>query len=318
MLMLALLSIILVSELKHRQTLDDRTAFEFSVAQTDRMLNAIYAHFDATNEWPASNGSCLIDFDSYEGAALVNGWGQEVTCELVGGNYRNAREFTLVQPVPQYYEDLLIRRFEGGSEEYRGSRDAPAGFVLVSVSVNRSGGARQTLDFSELTHKKSIFERMECSGSAERFVALNAMETHLLERGYIPYTNPLYYVLGPTCTEHFQVRPYPERNGFAFDIEDSESDYRVNYDFYRKTYRDWLFGFPAFDDSNWLVTREALDHEFDKSIADDGPCASYLNGPGQDDDVPWYGNPRDAHLNADYTGADGHAIGIAMFQYCED
>jgi hypothetical protein len=166
----------------HRSTLQQvhhtRLSFDFSVAQTQSVMNLVYAYYDTNKEWPVSaSDHCMLphqflaQFDTQS-----NGWGYEI----VGGHYCNKHSnvFRFSQAIPEQYEPAFSSRFE--SDIIFQPHGARPGIKIMTIEMDKYAGIRKHIEYGILSNQKYkplTFENIQCkSGESEQYLfALTSM-----------------------------------------------------------------------------------------------------------------------------------------------
>ncbi|MBA57470.1 MAG: hypothetical protein CMK89_23720 [Pseudomonadales bacterium] len=168
-----------------------RNAFEFTVAQTQNILNLANAYRLDNGEWPQDNrGDCVpIESDDFlpQFDAVTNGWGFVIGAS--GDCERRNASYTVSQVIPSEY----YYRFQDFFADNVSRRNAGSGYVRLEISVSlESLGASQTLTFESFDDPgwsvSPIFDHEGCDpGEAEEtLIGLDAMCAWVKTAGLAP------------------------------------------------------------------------------------------------------------------------------------
>lgn len=299
LLLVLVLSSILVTEFRFRAQQSRSLALDYTVAQTEMLLNEAYYYFRQNSRWPDC-GSWLQQ--------TRNGWGVNVHCEYANpvsgytANRNNAGGFLVRQYVPSHLGEIFEGRYRStdvaGALAYS-AHSVPAGYAAYTVKTNRAGGASQTIDIVQLASSGPVsVPKLECESGTNlgTFTALGAM----VSRPNLPAS---VRTLISFCFDSVLVPARTVRFGFRMLAPSPGSTtLPVGYDMYRQRYGGTHLLVSYFDGSNLGITGDSLRGEWGCQYP---PSSSYYDD-GDDDD----GNG-----NADYQ-VNGVDITAFMFQFC--
>lgn len=303
LLLTLVLSSVLLTETHSRKQQTKSWALDYTVAQTDMLLNAAYSYFKENKAWP--------DCSSWLQQAR-NGWGVNVYCEYadpVSGpsiDRNNAREFLIRQYVPDDLGEVYQKRYPD-TDVANSSNHAgfvyPVGFSAYTVKTNRTGGASQSVELTQLSEPgPATTDLLMCLSSETHgsFLALSGIESEINAAGTVKNAMP------GLCIADIQVPPLTVRNGVLLKVvtlNSPPSPISVSYDMYRRKFG----GFSGF--SNY----------FDGTVL--GITSDVLAGHWGCDFWPFnsdYKNQidfEDGNNNANHE-VRGSPIAAMVFQYC--
>ena len=150
MSVVAALSLILFAEVSRRSADNRDRQFNFTLAQTEYVLNSAYAYFTERGRWPVSNRRCLLppEFTGSDGSnqGLLNGWGEAIE----GGRdcrEDSSRHYRFYQRIPAAYVEAFRGRLSERTEIVERDED----FSTVEIWLNRSGGALRDISFGDFS-----------------------------------------------------------------------------------------------------------------------------------------------------------------------
>ena len=160
-----------------------RNAFEFTLAQTQNIMNLAYAYRLEKGEWPQnSSGDCVpLEHDRFledlEFETVTNGWGFEI--EADDDCDRSDSPYTILQTVPSEYYDRFQNVF---SDTISSGGGAGPGLRRMKVSLELDSlGSSQTLVFENFDDPgwsvSPIFDHQRCGPgeTEETLIGLDAM-----------------------------------------------------------------------------------------------------------------------------------------------
>lgn len=283
MVMLAAASSLMLMESRFSKHHSDYKALEFTLSQTESVLNAAFAHLQEQGEWPrgTSGHGCVVPFQrlGFTTASIVNGWGEIMEARCVGHGI--SRNFVLVQRIPQKWSTHLRARLDGVQTQISSGSE----FVELTVTMNRSGGVLNTVQFDSLDQNgtSAVFDLPQGCATPVYFTGLSSVIAY-------SYSSQLEtYISGFTRTF----------NGFTASNTDASGRMRARYSMYR--YRN-----------DRTITTLSAHQEVDSESP--LPPHLHLNVSG---DLP------DGNMNAHYEcvyGCNGNAppVKVAFFSWCDE
>lgn len=140
-------SVVLYNETYRRTTqLRDRQ-LQYSVAQTEYVLNLVYAYYQKQRRWPVSKRDCETpdQFLAWNNAPY-NGWGYQIRgANNICDENALSKDYVLSQIVPEQWVEEFGSHFTEVKNDY--PNNGEAGTRRVEIVLNRSGGALRDIAF---------------------------------------------------------------------------------------------------------------------------------------------------------------------------
>ena len=167
-------SLYMLREASASRVKNNRLALEYTIAQTNAILNAAYAYRLKNNDWPIDNSdNCLLPNEFIDGPDEVfNGWG----FELVGhDDCEDDEDYEIIQTVPEQYAQHLVNTI--GKAQDIGQNGGPNGTRKIRFALGVQGGSDKFFQMEELGFRWNdpyTFETLACdSGRSEYVYGLN-------------------------------------------------------------------------------------------------------------------------------------------------
>lgn len=130
----------------------NRLALDFTIAQTNSILNAAYSYRTKSGKWPStSSDNCWLPDNSNFlnlSDAVSNGWGHDLiaedTCDDDG-------VYGIVQTVPEKYAIYFQNAFDNTENQGQGS--GPDGTVRILISVDQYGDSQWFFEHGEMSDR---------------------------------------------------------------------------------------------------------------------------------------------------------------------
>lgn len=145
MIFVAVLSAVLLLDARFSSYRSDARAIEATVLATESILNAAFAYYQRSGNWPreSSGSRCAIPFERLNFSTTPrNGWGEDISVQS-SCRYSDS-EYVLEQRVPAKWTSHLRERLDGTIHSAYGD------FATLRVSMDRSGGASNLVMFGRL------------------------------------------------------------------------------------------------------------------------------------------------------------------------
>ena len=167
-------SLYMLREASASRVKNNRLALEYTIAQTNAILNAAYAYRLKNNDWPIDNNdNCLLSNEFIDGPDEVfNGWG----FEIVGhDDCEDDEDYEIIQTVPEQYAQHLVNTI--GKAQDIGQNGGPNGTRKIRFALGVQGGSDKHFQIGELGFRQFdpyTFETLDCdSGRSEYVYGLN-------------------------------------------------------------------------------------------------------------------------------------------------
>lgn len=156
----------------------NRLALDFTIAQTNSILNAAYSYRTKSGKWPStSSDNCWLPDNSNFlnlSDAVSNGWGHDLiaedTCDDDG-------VYGIVQTVPEKYAIYFQNAFDNTENQGQGS--GPDGTVRILISVDQYGDSQWFFEHGEMSDRWNNpyrYEQRNCGSETANFIyGINAI-----------------------------------------------------------------------------------------------------------------------------------------------
>ena len=163
-------SLYMLREASASRVKNNRLALEFTIAQTNAILNAAYAYRLKNNDWPIDNSdNCLLPNEFIDGPDEVfNGWG----FEIVGhDDCEDDEDYEIIQTVPEQYAQHLVNTI--GKAQDIGQNGGPNGTRKIRFALGVQGGSDNFFELGELGSwylDPYTFETLDCDSGRSVYV----------------------------------------------------------------------------------------------------------------------------------------------------
>lgn len=212
LLIVAGFTVYMLNHASESRVKSQRLALEFSIAQTNAVLNAAMAHHVRTGEWPRQGSQCVLpNAKLYTSDALNNGWGRAITGGSTCGDSEN--NYEVIQIIPAHYSNAFDDVFDGETQ----TQDMGE-WAKITIAMDPYAGVDKRLVMAEMSDDGSDpteFEEndFDCAGlgqSTETIFAVDAMcgseyedpQPALIQVGLLWLPNPNHI---PGFNEYFQA-----------------------------------------------------------------------------------------------------------------
>lgn len=209
LLVVAGFTVYMLNQASESRVKNQRLALEFSIAQSNGILNAAMAHHVRTGDWPRQGNRCVLPnalLYNFEG--INNGWGYPIT----GGNScgDSSNDYEIKQTIPRQYADSFDVAFDGEIETLNNGD-----FTTLTIKLDQYGGVDKRLAFDEMGEddfNPAEFEENDCGpldGTPDYLFGLDAMcgseyndpVPPVIYIGRFPFPNPNHI---PGFNEYFE------------------------------------------------------------------------------------------------------------------
>lgn len=180
MVMLSAASTLLMIDARFSYQRSDYRALEYTLLQTESMLNAAYAHYRDRGFWPrtSSASDCVMPLELLGHLHEVrNGWGEIISAQCESGS--GTSYYVLQQQVPRKWLAHLQARLDGVQVLTGGSTED----ADLMIRLDTTGGAIHHMQFLPLPEDGGARFMRACEEGehARYFMGLNAMFAYLYD-----------------------------------------------------------------------------------------------------------------------------------------
>lgn len=142
LIVLSVMTSLMLLDARYSLHRSDSKAIEYTILQTESLLNGAFSHFQQSGNWPRTPGSggCASPFARLSFAETRNGWGNDISCHFSGNNY------VVEQRIPAKWALYLVNAVGGSSTPVSDSE-----WSEWSVTLDRHGGAINRVQLGDLS-----------------------------------------------------------------------------------------------------------------------------------------------------------------------